>query len=454
MRFFLRVISIFCFWIVFLTGESAEIDVPLHLERELLVTWVDSLEGSETELSSSYLKKLHHILCFDLSHNGMMRLLEERESQLVASLCGVCSKPVDVQALQSRGVVYAIRWKMQHMMVTVQVIDVTGGSFRTIQNIYCTGQFSHDRKVMHQLADCIHELLFERPGVAQAKIIYSLRRGERSEIIESDYDAANMRPMTNVHSLCVTPLWVPSSNNVFDKSSQPKSFIYTSYQLGIPKLYGSPRFRGNSYRVCSMRGNQLTPAFSQDGSLLAFCSDITGTSDLYIVSFREGEGAISKPRQIFRMRGTATGCPTFSPDGKKIAFVSNKDGSPRIYIMDIPEIGTKSSDLHPKLISKKCRVNTAPSWSPDGKKIVYSAKNSGERQVWWYEIETDTEHQLTEGPGSKESPHWAANSFHILFHDYRGSHANLCLINLHQRDPVQLTNAKQGEYYLFPQWEW
>jgi TolB protein len=119
--------------------------------------------------------------------------------------------------------------------------------------------------------------------------------------------------------------------------------------------------------------------------------------------------------------------------------------------MDIPRAGAHVKELKPILISTRCRESTAPAWSYDGKKIAYSAKNSGDRQIWIYDIEQGTEQQLTSTPGNKESPTWAPDSTHIAFHAFSGSACDLYLVNINQPIPVKITSG-QGEK-LFAQWE-
>lgn len=436
-----------------MAAETEEIDVLLQADQALLPVHVETMESCEASFSPNYLSQLRAILAFDMSNNGMTRVIEGRDFRKAEECAGQISYDgaVELAALRDMHVSYLIRWKMDHSDLSVKVIEVTAGTVRTVKPLRCSGEFARDKSIMHQLADCIYQMLFGKTGVASTKILYVVKKAGKSEVMESDYDGRGLRQLTNSHSLCVTPLWIPSR----EKNQKSRSFLYVSYQLGQPKLYMASLLGdggvSNPVKVCPMRGNQLTPAISADGSMLAFCSDITGTADLYIVAFEEGVGAIGKPRQIFHARGTATACPTFSPDGKKIAFVSNKDGSPRIYVMDIPPPGSKSTDLRPTLISKRCRENTAPSWSFDGKKIAYSAKNSGNRQIWVYDVEQNSEQQVTAGAGSKESPCWAPDSFHIAFHAYTGSECDVYITNLHHAVPVKISGG--GGEKLYASWE-
>lgn len=466
-----RLLAAFCAMVAagtscYAAAESEEVLVLLGSEHALLPTYIEPIEAGSTDLSKDFLSKLEKVLSFDMNYNGMTRIVEgkEKDQAQAAAGKGFESSP-NLDALRKAGLSFLIQQKITNHELNSKIVQVTSGTVRTISPITVTGDLSKDRARIHQLADCIHQMLFGKPGVATTKVLYVLKKrtssgkGEptfSSEVYEADYDGQNARQVTHTNSLCTTPVYVPPrmpgiANTDVSQAQRSHTFLYVSYELGQPKIFAASLRDPRVYRVTSMRGNQLTPAVSNDGASIAFCSDITGTADLYTVPFEAGVGAVGKPRQIFHAKGTATACPTFSPDGTKVAFVSNKDGSPKIYVMDIPKFGAKSTDLHPKLISKKCRENTTPSWSPDGKKIAYSAKNAGERQIWIYDVERDTEQQLTDGKGNKESPSWAPDSLHLVFHAFTGSGADIYMVNMNQPKPVKITSGP-GEK-LFPSWE-
>jgi len=441
---------------------SDELFITLGNEQELFPTYIEHVGGNNSSLPKNYLPQLHAVLSFDISNNGVQRLVDTKQAEQIKAI--VAKSPfesaIDIPALQKTGLSYLIRPYMDESGLRIQLVELSSKTSRTIGPVECSGVLDQDRKKIHKIADTIHQFLFGKPGVASSRILYvSKRKIPRmrndaqftSEVFEADYDGHNARQITQTGSLCATPLWIPSPGTNAKNRHGAHSFLYVSYELGQPKFYTCSLYGGRPKRVSTMRGNQLTPALTQDGSALAFCSDITGTADLYLVQFENSVGAIGKPRQIFHVRGTATGCPAFSPDGKKIAFVSNKDGSARVYVMDIPAPGTKASDLKPLLISKRCRNNTAPAWSPDGKKIAYSARNSGDRQIWVYDFEQDTERQLTDNPGSKESPSWAPDSLHLIFHTYTKSGCSLYMNNLHQPTPVKISSGNEDA--LFAVWE-
>ncbi len=56
--------------------------------------------------------------------------------------------------------------------------------------------------------------------------------------------------------------------------------------------------------------------------------------------------------------------PAWSPDGTRIAFVSDRDGKPNIYVMD-------ADGKNQKRLTNNDTMNYWPAWSPDSKKIAF-----------------------------------------------------------------------------------
>lgn len=59
--------------------------------------------------------------------------------------------------------------------------------------------------------------------------------------------------------------------------------------------------------------------------------------------------------------------PSFSPDGKSIVFDSNRKGNFDVYIMNVDGTGTKQLTQNPENDTSSC-------FSPDSKKIVFSVR--------------------------------------------------------------------------------
>jgi len=133
------------------------------------------------------------------------------------------------------------------------------------------------------------------------------------------------------------------------------------------------------------------PAWSPDGTHIAFFSTQLGVKQLYTISVRGGE-----PRRITNLpQGVGRG-PAWSPDGRHIAFSARATAEPvfpdkpyrvsrKIYRLDglgllhnavhdlfiVPSSGGRSQNLTQDE-NHNCRY-TGPEWSPDGQEILFTA---------------------------------------------------------------------------------
>lgn len=399
-----------------LHGEEEELIIPLSTKNHLSTVMITPFVSSA--FSEEYLKTLQEVLVFDLNHNG---------SAVVESK-GAVDFQVDVD----------IRDKCLFALI----------SSKKIGPYLLSGSLSSDRRIIHKLADDLTQIITGKKGIATFRILYAMQFPEKtldgyewkSEIWESDYDGENKRQITAESSYCITPVFFPAENK----------FLYVNYKNGQPKIYISSFNQSKGESLIPLRGNQLLPAISKKGDLIAFISDASGRADLFVQLFSHSHGLIGKPIQVFSYPRSVQASPTFRPDGKKIAFVSDKDGTPRIYLIDTPD-PRKDFSPRPLCITKQYRHNTCPAWSPDGTKLAYSAMIDGSRQIMIYDFLTKEEIQLTRGKSHKENPSWAPNSLHIIYNTVDLSTSELFIVNLKQKEMFQVTNGPGKKHY--PAWE-
>ena len=310
-----------------------------------------------------------------------------------------------------------------------------------------SGVIERDRREVHRIADLIFRTLFKKEGIASTKILYTVKTGDVSNVWECDYDGKNNRQITHEKTLTLSPMYLPPK-----PGNQSSAFLYVSYRSGQPKIMIANLKNGEGRPLIHLGGTQLMPAVPLTRDKIAFISDTaTQNPDLFLQPFNFESGPVGKPQQIFSARQAAQASPTFSPDGKQIAFVSNKEGSPKVYVMDIPSPGTNFKEIKPRLISRQNRESSAPAWSPDGKKIAYTARSQGNRQLWVYDFSTNKEKQITKGQWNKENPSWAPDSFHLVYNTAENKGNNLFFIDINDSEPVQITSG--GGEKRFPNWE-
>lgn len=425
--------------------------VSLETENPLLPLYLGGISAKDGSFSDDYVKNLERVLAFDFSHNGITTLVPESKELLQINQ-GTLLNFGDPNKWKGKNINYALKAEIQNKTLNMAALQVVNGQVKTVGGIALSGNLLEDRRKIHLLSDAIFKALFDKEGVATSRILYTFKYQDKgsgkwvSDLYESDYDGANIKKVVSDGGYIVTPSYIPPKPSMKSGSS-----VFVSYKNGQPKIFLANLKDGQIQRFSLLKGNQLMPTISRQKDKIAFISDVTGNPDLFLQDFDPEIGALGKPRQIYSTHKATQASPTFSPDGKKIAFVSNKDGSPKIYVIDIPEPNTPLKEIKATLISKTNRENTAPSWSSDGKKIVYCAMTKGVRQIWMYDFDLRREVQLTTGPGNKENPSFAPNSFHIVFNSTGNNGSDLYLINLNQKEPLKITSGL-GEKH-FPSFE-
>ena len=137
-------------------------------------------------------------------------------------------------------------------------------------------------------------------------------------------------------------------------------------------------------------GSASEPAFSADGSRIAFVSTRDGNAEIYVMN-ADGTG---------RMRVTndplSDGRPAFAPDGQTIVFHSSRTaGKQQIWAVNVD--GTGLTQL------TRDSVNSSPSVSPDGQTIAYVSTRNRDSDIWLMGKDGSNQRPFTRSPQQRES---------------------------------------------------
>jgi TolB protein len=114
---------------------------------------------------------------------------------------------------------------------------------------------------------------------------------------------------------------------------------------------------------------QYTPAWSPDGTRIAFTSYRSGGPAIWVMN-ADGSDA----RQLTSHGDHIDALPTWSPDNRSIAFQRNSPQGTRIGIVSVDDGALRFMALPSDA--------SAPAWSPDGKYLAVLSAPDGERDVF------------------------------------------------------------------------
>lgn len=128
--------------------------------------------------------------------------------------------------------------------------------------------------------------------------------------------------------------------------------------------------RSAGSRIIHSTASDTMPVYSPDGSSIAFLSDRTGTTQLWIAS-RDG-GRAHRLTELERVMPVA---PAWSPDGRRLAIVTEADGRPAITLVE-------RSGARVTTLPAPAGGESAPSWSGDGSALLVSRDAGSGSEVW------------------------------------------------------------------------
>jgi tricorn protease len=201
--------------------------------------------------------------------------------------------------------------------------------------------------------------------------------------------------------------------------------------------------------------NDVHPMWGADG-MLYFASERDGTFNIWRIASKGGPA-----QQVTRHKEDGVQFPAISPDGRRIIYENDFD----LWTLDVPN-GTPKKvnlsvvsdakendvavitadsradgfspspngeylavDVHGEIVSvptdqgfgEKTQVTSSPwrerfqTYSPDGRKIAYVSDESGEEEVWVWDMATAAKRKLTTHESVKADLTWSPNSTKLAY---------------------------------------
>jgi hypothetical protein len=147
--------------------------------------------------------------------------------------------------------------------------------------------------------------------------------------------------------------------------------------------------------------------------------------------------------------------PALSPDGRYVAFLTSRGlFSIDLYVAEtetgkiVKQLTGPNSDQHFEALSF---INSAGSWSPDGRKLAFVVQNQGHHEIGIFDVASrKVEREIrVKGVDALSDPSWGAND-RITFSGYAGGISDIYVYNIASGQVRQMTSDRNAD--LQPTW--
>ncbi|MCS6872275.1 MAG: hypothetical protein RML95_12000 [Anaerolineae bacterium] len=270
------------------------------------------------------------------------------------------------------------------------------------------------------------------PPLSSYTLLYVREVDGLPALFSSRGDGSDARRLTRAGEPFTFPAW----------SSDGTRIAYTALVNGREQIFVAKADGSDAKMALEMPNTRARAvAWSPDDKAIAFSSNDVEVDDIYI--YRFGEPSVQR---ITDGRGIETD-PAWSPDGTKIAYAADptgRGGSLQIFVRDLTRQGREAT-----IQLTSGGQNFSPVWSPDGTQIAYVSSQGRGSRIFVMRADGSNKRQITFGDGSAENrdPSWSPDGRYIFFSSTRnGGVLNIFSMTPDGGNVTQITNFPENTY--------
>ena len=299
---------------------------------------------------------------------------------------------------------FQVRYKLHDTVKGAQISQLGG----EVQPKYI-------RLQAHRIADDVYEKLTGVRGVFSTRIAYvkENRAGRSYTLAVADADGENEVVAAQGREPIISPAWSPDGTKV----------AYVSMEDRKPVVYLQDLMTGRRNVISNLKGNNSAPSWSPDGRTLAVALSKDGNTEVYTVN-SDGTGH----RRLTNSPSIDTE-PQFSSDGQTIYFTSDRSGGPQVYKMSV-------SGGTPTRVTFNGNYNISPRVSADGKTLAWISQRNGGFSLYAMDLASGQELRLADGA---TEPSFSPNGKYIMYATKGGGRVSLAVVSVDGRVKQRLT---------------
>jgi Tol biopolymer transport system component len=221
--------------------------------------------------------------------------------------------------------------------------------------------------------------------------------------------------------------------------------VFVSERDGDQEIYIMNADGSDQRRLTNDPSTNGWPNWSPDGKQMAFQSNRSGALNIYLMDVLGGSQVDDS--KVYQLTNSPPGRgswePAWSPDGKRIVYSAQQTSGSDIFLMDPDGTGRQ------RLTDNKA-IDGTPAWSPDGKQIAFFSDRDGNWEIYVMNADGSNVRRLTHHPGQDHSPAWSPDGTRIAFVSERDGNEEIYVMNPDGANLRRLTRNKAEDW--FPAW--
>ncbi len=210
----------------------------------------------------------------------------------------------------------------------------------------------------------------------------------------------------------------------------------TAKQQGDGRLYSlvvADQDGFNQHTIMESADPIMSPAWSPDSRQIAYVSFENNRSSIWVQTLRTGNR--------FRVSSEPgiNGAPSFSPDGRKLVItLGGVDGNPDIHVLDI------NTRRKTRLTTHRA-IDTEGSWSPDGQTIYFTSDRSGGPQIYRIPASGGTPERVTFEGSYNARPRLSPDGKKLAMVTNDRGNFRIAVTDLERKGLLVLSRGRQDE---------
>jgi TolB protein len=264
------------------------------------------------------------------------------------------------------------------------------------------------------------------PG-ANGRIVFSSDRDGRSEIYSMNPDGSGQTRLTT------------GQGDSPAVSRDGRRIAFQSTRTGFSEIYVMNADGTGQTDLTNAGADDRDPAWSADGTRIAFMRNTGTTAEIIVMSAADGSGEVN-------LTNTADNelAPSYSPDGSRITYVRNVDGvNLEVWVMN-------ADGGAPANLTNNPANDQTPSFSPDGSKIAFASNRDGNNDIYVMNADGTSPTRLTSDPADDTAPVFSPDGSKIAFSSDRAGNAEIHVMNVDGSGVANLTGNPARD--TLPDW--